>query len=158
MARRDGKDSFIRPDGTIETGFDCETGRYGLILTGPDSRGRFCRQEGTARGNFLDGTGRESATGDVFSAGGDGGVHCRWNCRRDWTMVPFRRRFYRPVPSSPSIPSRQENHEKPWEICCTNVRNPIYSSEPKDFQGRSRDVGEAAGMNVDRVFWSRSCS
>ena len=74
MAGRDGKDSFIRPGGTIEPGFDCGTGRYGQILTGPDGRGLFCRQEGTARGNFLDGTGRESATGDIFSAGGD-----RWS-------------------------------------------------------------------------------
>ena len=55
------------------TGFDGGTGRcVQVFTTGQDGRGRFCRRDGTVRGYFLDGTGRKSATGDIFSPGRDG--------------------------------------------------------------------------------------
>ena len=85
----DGRDSFWPRDGTVWAGFDDGTGRYGQVVsTGRDRKGIFPRRDGTVR------------------------IKGRWNCRWDGTgrdhgsilttVLPSR-----PVPSLPSIPSRQ---------------------------------------------------
>ena len=97
MAGRDVRDRFRRRDLTVGTGCDVGTGRYGQILTtGREGRGKFCRRDGTVRGYFLDGTGRyELTVGEIVDGTGP-------RFHFDGFTVPSR-----PVPSSPSIPSRQ---------------------------------------------------
>ena len=81
-------------DETVRTGFDGGTGHQGQVSTaGRDGRGRFCRRDGTIRGDFLDGTGRyESTVGEIVDGTGP-----RFHFSDGITISSRRYRQYRPV-------------------------------------------------------------